>query len=323
MHYFFEYYEPYSCSVGRSSMNLQQLDHLLALAETGSFSRASEKVHLTQPALSRSIQMLEQELGLPLVDRIGKRNELTPFGAMVLERAKRISMEAHEMRRSALLFTEGLAGTLHIGLGGAPNAVFSSPLLIHMLRHHPRVRLQLHSGSAEVHGAALRTRALDAMVVTYRAVVPREDLSTQVLPTMRSGFVCRRGHPLLAKRKAPLRFEDLQRYPVVSTGVSDDIARLLVERYGDGANRQQWLHVTCDEIGALVEAVRSTDAIFLGVLATMRRLLDSDELVELALHPSAGLNAQFAFMTLKGRTEAPALGIVREFLSGLAQAESI
>ncbi|WP_307867184.1 LysR family transcriptional regulator [Variovorax sp. E3] len=65
-------------------MNLQQLDHLLALAETGSFSRASEKVHLTQPALSRSIQMLEQELGMPLVDRIGKRNELTPFGAMVL-----------------------------------------------------------------------------------------------------------------------------------------------------------------------------------------------------------------------------------------------
>ena len=71
-------------------MNLQQLEHLLALAETGSFSRASEKVHLTQPALSRSIQMLEQELGMPLIDRIGKRNELTPFGAMVLARARRI-----------------------------------------------------------------------------------------------------------------------------------------------------------------------------------------------------------------------------------------
>ncbi|WP_281078529.1 LysR family transcriptional regulator, partial [Variovorax paradoxus] len=66
-------------------MNLQQLEHLLVLAETGSFSRASEKVHLTQPALSRSIQMLEQELGMPLIDRIGKRNELTPFGAMVLD----------------------------------------------------------------------------------------------------------------------------------------------------------------------------------------------------------------------------------------------
>ncbi|MBB3181668.1 LysR family transcriptional regulator [Variovorax sp. Sphag1AA] len=300
-------------------MNLQQLDHLLALAETCTFSRASEKVHLTQPALSRSIQMLEQELGLPLVDQIGKRNELTPFGAVVLERAKRISMEAHEMRRSAVLLTEGATGTLHIGLGGAPSAVFSSPLLIHMLRHQPRVGLQLRSGSADVHGAALRSRALDAMVVTYRAVVPREDLRIEVLPTMRSGFVCRRGHPLLKRRK--LRLADLRRYPVISTGVSDDIARLLVERYGSGANPQRWLHVTSDEIGALIEAVRSTDAIFLGVLATTRRLLDSGELVELALEPSADLSAQFAFITLEGRTEAPALGIVREFLSGLAQAE--
>jgi hypothetical protein len=79
--------------------------------------------------------------------------------------------------------------------------------------------------------------------------------------------------------------------------------------------------VTCDEIGALIEAVRSTDAIFLGVLATTRRLLDSGEFVELALEPAAGLNAQFAFITLEGRTEAPALGLVREFLSGLAEAE--
>ncbi|MBS0452543.1 MAG: LysR family transcriptional regulator [Proteobacteria bacterium] len=304
-------------------MNLQQLDHLLALAETGSFSRASEKVHLTQPALSRSIQMLEQELGLPLVDRIGKRNELTPFGAMVLDRAKRISMEAHEMRRSAALLTEGMAGTLHIGFGGAPSAVFSSPLLIYMLRHHPQVGLQLRSGSAEVHGAALRARALDAMVVTYRAVVPQEDLNIEVLPTVRSGFVCRRGHPLLTRHRSAVRFEELRRYPLISTGVSDDIARLLVERHGGDANPQRWLHVTCDEIGALIEAVRSTDAIFLGVLATTRELLVSGELVELTVDPTAELSAQFAFITLEGRTEAPALGLVREFLSELAQKEKI
>src|SRR6478672_11839932 len=110
-------------------MNLQQIDHLLALAETGSFSRASEKVHLSQPALSRSIRMLEEELGMQLVDRIGKRNELTPFGAMVLARAKRISMEAHELKRSAALLNDGLSGSVKLGLGGAPSALFSAPLL--------------------------------------------------------------------------------------------------------------------------------------------------------------------------------------------------
>jgi DNA-binding transcriptional LysR family regulator len=302
-------------------MNLQQLDHLLALAETGSFSRASEKVHLTQPALSRSIQMLEQELGMQLIDRIGKRNELTPFGAMVLARARRISMETHELKRAAALLADGQAGSVRLGLGAAPGALFSSPLLIHMLRNHPKVGLQLHGGGPELQLAALRARNLDALVLTYRAVPPRDDLHIDVLPTMRSGFVCRRGHPLLTQRPGkPVRFDELTRYPVVSTMVSDDVARTMVERYGSDASPQRWLHVSSEDIGALIEAVRNTDAIFLGVLAATRALQQSGELSELKVSPAAGLSAQFAFVTLEGRTEAPALQLVREFCMTLAQA---
>ena len=62
-------------------MNLKHLAHWLALAETGSFSRAAEKLHITQSALSRSIHVLEEELGGPLVDRVGKKNEMTPLSA--------------------------------------------------------------------------------------------------------------------------------------------------------------------------------------------------------------------------------------------------
>jgi DNA-binding transcriptional LysR family regulator len=306
---------------GRPAMNLQQLDHLLALAETGSFSRASEKVHLTQPALSRSIQMLEQELGMQLVDRIGKRNELTPFGAMVLARAKRISTEAHELKRAAALLADGQAGSVRLGLGAAPGALFSGPLLIEMLRNHPRVGLQLHGGSPELQLAALRARTLDALVLTYRAVAPREDLHIEVLPTLRSGFVCRRDHPLLAQGGGkPVRFDALTRYPVISTMVSDDVARTLVARYGSDASPQRWLHVSSEDIGALIGAVRNTDAIFLGVLAATRALQDSGELAELKVHPAAGLSAQFAFVTLEGRTEAPALQLVRSFCVALARA---
>jgi len=301
-------------------MNLQQLDHLLALAETGSFSRASEKVHLTQPALSRSIQMLEQELGLPLVDRIGKRNELTPFGRLALARAQRIAMEAQELRRSAALLAEGQAGRVRLGLAGAPSALFAGPLLSHMLRHHPGVGLQLRSGGHELQLAALRARSVDALLLTYRSVAPREDLHIEVLPRLRSGFVCRRDHPLLAPSR-PVRFADMARFPLLSTTVSDDVARSLVERYGDAAAPQRWLQVSSDEIGALVSAVRDTDAIFLGVLAATGALLDSGELVELQVKPAALLDAQFALVTLEGRTEPPALRFVREFCTQLLQDE--
>lgn len=304
-----------------NGMNLQQLDHLLALAETGSFSRASERVHLTQPALSRSIQMLEQELGMPVIDRVGKRNELTPFGAMVMARAKRISMEVHELKRTAALLADGEAGVVRLGLGGASSALFSAPLLTQMLRNHPKVSLQIRSGAADVQLAALRARALDAVVLTYRAVLPREDLHIELLPTMRSGFICRGGHPTQSKGRRAMRFEDLVQYPLISSNVSDDVARILVECYGANANPQHWLHIASDEIGALIAAVQRSDAIFLGMLASARELLAEGALVELELKPDAGLSVQLAFITLEGRTEPPALKLVRDFCLELAQAE--
>ena len=113
-------------------MNLRHLEHWLALAETGSFSRAAEKLHITQSALSRSIQALEEELGGPLVDRIGKRNELTPLGHAVLERARRIVHEAAELKLGAAALQQGGMGTLRLGLGSGPGAMLMTPWLVHM-----------------------------------------------------------------------------------------------------------------------------------------------------------------------------------------------
>ena len=57
-------------------MTLVQLRHLISVAQTGSFSRSAEAMHLTQPALSRSVRALEQELGIPLFDRIGRHRDV-------------------------------------------------------------------------------------------------------------------------------------------------------------------------------------------------------------------------------------------------------
>ena len=86
-------------------MTLVQLRHLLALADSGSFSRAAEAVCLTQPALSRSIQTLEDELGQPLFDRLGRHSELTPFGRAMAARARQVLDDADALR--ALLLQTG------------------------------------------------------------------------------------------------------------------------------------------------------------------------------------------------------------------------
>ena len=132
------------------AVNLKQLEHLLALADSGSFSRAATQMHLTQSALSRSIQSLEDELGGRLIDRIGKRNELTPLGLTVVARARRMVLDAADLRRSADLLQQGNLGAIRVGLGSGPGALLMTPLLQHMARHHPGVKVAVSRGSTEL-----------------------------------------------------------------------------------------------------------------------------------------------------------------------------
>ena len=259
-------------------MNLRHLEHWLALAETGSFSRAAEKLHITQSALSRSIQALEDELGGPLVDRIGKRNELTPLGQSVLERARRIVRETEELKQGAALLQQGGLGSLRVGLGSGPGALLMTPWLVHMARNHPTVKVSITRGPAELQLQQLRDRVLDALVVDLRRVVPAADLRIEGVTDAPAGLVCRRGHPLLAGASNGVSLEALLAYPVASTPLSAEVARILVTRYGPRADPEALTTLQCEEIASLIDTVRQTDAVYLGILGAVHELLDSGEI---------------------------------------------
>ena len=192
-------------------MNLKQLEHLLAVAEAGSFSRAAERLHLTQSALSRSIRLLEEDLGTRLLDRMGKRTELTPLGLTVASRARRILFESAELRRSTDLLTQGGQGTISIALGSGPGVLLLTPLLVHAAQQHPQLSIEVMRGSQEAHLGMLRTRRLDALVVDIRGIAPSADLRIEPVSQMRAGFICRSGHPLAALHRPP-RFAEVAAY---------------------------------------------------------------------------------------------------------------
>jgi len=295
-------------------MNLKHLEHLLAVAETGSFSRAAEQQHLTQSALSRSIQTLEDDLGARLIDRTGKRNELTPLGQAVAVRARRMVFEAAELRRSATLLKRGDLGSIRIGLGSGPGAMLMTPFLIHMARHHPGVHVSMSPGATELQLMQLRQRSLDALVIDVRRIAPAPDLSIENLTELRTGFVCRSGHPLLKTGK-PMFFDDILRYPLASTPLSAEVAHLLVNRFGPRADPQQAVSLRCDDITSLIETVKASDAIYLGILAAARSGIASGELEELVVEPALTSGARYAFVTLLRRTEAPSMGLFRQFVA--------
>ncbi len=98
-------------------MDLNRLRHILAVARTGSFSRAAEEERITQPALSRSIAAFEQRHAVLLFDRGRGGAHATPAGALVIEQARRLLAAATDLERSLRLYGTGDAGRIAFGLG--------------------------------------------------------------------------------------------------------------------------------------------------------------------------------------------------------------
>jgi DNA-binding transcriptional LysR family regulator len=304
MHFYANYHDFYAY-IGEA-MTLVQLKHVIELATSGSFSQAALKLHLTQPALSRSIKALEDELGQPLFDRVGRKNELTSFGAHIVQRARVLVDEANELRQTSLQLKKGEIGQFRIGMGSGPGAMLMTPLLMLMATEHPQAHIDISRGSTTLLLQALRERTLDALVLDIRSLKPASDLKIEALQEMKGAFMCRRGHALAKKRDVP--FAQLRDYPIASTPLSDEVARLLIEKFGAQAHPDSLVNVRCEEISSLLDVARNSDAIVLAIRAA------APDLVEIDLSPALNAKARFGLITMASRTEPPLLDKVRALM---------
>ena len=288
-------------------MTLVQLRHFVVLAETSTFVQASRALFLTQPALTRSIQGLEDELGGRLFDRLGRRIELTPFGHEVLQRARRLVADAEALKQTGKGLHAGLIGSLRIGLSSGPGALLSTPLMLHMAQHHPRLQLQISRGNTAVLIDELRDQHLDAAVVDARSVRPSADLQVSQVFELAAGFLVRPDHPLVQRGK-PVTLDDALAYPIASTPLSEEVARLLIDRFGPRANPDDMVTLRSDETLNIVEVARRSHAIVLTANAAAEGLLSLD------MSPPLNATARFGMVTLARRQEAPALRILRQWL---------
>ena len=147
-------------------MDTQALTAFLAVAESGSFSTAAERLFLTQPAVSKRIAQLEQQLGTRLFDRVGRRIRLTEAGEALLPRARQVLLDLEDMSRAISNLTGTVSGTLrigpshHIGLHRLP------PVLRRFSREYPDVKLDIHFIDSEEAWEAVLHGDLEMGVVT-------------------------------------------------------------------------------------------------------------------------------------------------------------
>lgn len=126
-------------------MEFGQLRTLIHVAELGSLSKAADRLRIAQPALSRQVRMLEEELGIELFTRHGRGMVLTEQGRDVLKHAVRISSELEEIRASASDVEAPLAGQVAIGLPPTVADIISAPLVAAFGKAHPNAVLRLVS----------------------------------------------------------------------------------------------------------------------------------------------------------------------------------
>jgi len=106
-------------------------------------------------------------------------------------------------------------------------------------------------------------------------------------------------------------FEAVQRFPIASTPLSEEVARSLIETYGPEAHPEHCVTLQCEEVASLVDVARRSDAVLLAIRAA------APDLVELKMTPPIERVARFGLVTLRRRTEAPGLSIVRDLIAEL------
>jgi DNA-binding transcriptional LysR family regulator len=189
-------------------MELRQLQLFLAAAEEGSITAAAKRMHLTQPALSRQVKALEEELGVELFTRGAHSVNLTPAGSALLEEGRKLLERAERVVKQVRATAEGEP----LRIGYAPS--LAGPLLGHALERfsqiHPRVRVQLSDcSSAEMRDGLIQGN-LD-VVVTVPWEGDTQSVQWTTIRRHRMGLAVPESHPLAKKKKIPLADLDGQK----------------------------------------------------------------------------------------------------------------
>jgi LysR family hydrogen peroxide-inducible transcriptional activator len=185
-----------------ADLTFRQLEYLVALADTLGFHRAAERAHVSQPALSAQIQQAEAVLGLRLFERNQKRVLLTPAGAAVVARARRVLREAEDLLAAARQWQDPFRGAWRLGLIPTVAPYLLPQILPAVHRAHPELRLLLREERTPVLVQELLAGTLEAAVL---AEVP--DLGDLArLPLAEDPFLLAAppGHALSRKRKVAL-----------------------------------------------------------------------------------------------------------------------
>ncbi|WP_150303812.1 LysR family transcriptional regulator [Pseudomonas saliphila] len=273
-------------------MDTANLSAFLAVAASGSFSRAAEALHLTQPAISKRIAALESQLSARLFDRIGRSITLTEAGRVLQPRAEQIIGVLGDTERALSNLSSTVQGRLslatshHIGLHRLP------PVLRQYTKSYPGVALDIRFLDSEIAHDRVMHGEVELAVITLAPAVELPVIAEQIWDDVLE-FVVAPEHPLAAEQVVTL--EQLASYPAVFPGLDTFTHRIVSQLFERHSITPQVSMST-----NYLETIKMMVAIGLAWSVLPRTMLD--EQVRSLTVPDARLVRQLGCIWHSGRT---------------------
>lgn len=211
-------------------MQSTDLETFLAVAEDRSFSRAAQRLHLTQPAVTKRIKHLEESVATLLFDRIGRRVELTQGGQLLLPRARFLLQEIADTRRLLENLSDQVAGSLHLATSHHVGLHRLAPVLKTFSDRYPQVQLDIRFEDSEAAHELVRRGDSELAVVTLD---PKGPIDLAYLPLWDDPltFIVARDHPLAGPQR--LSLAELADYPAILPGLATYTGRIVAELFSE------------------------------------------------------------------------------------------
>ena len=209
-------------------MDTQHLQAFVAIATSGSFSGAAERLHLTQPAISKRIALLEQQVKARLFDRVGRQVVLTQAGNLLLSKATNILNEVTAAQRAIADLAGHVTGKLSIATSHHLGLHYLPPYLREFSTRYPDVKLDLHFLDSEHAYHEILIGRFDIAIITL-ALEQDPRINSAILWQDQLHFVAAPTHPLAAL--ADLRLADLSLHQAIMPDINTYTTRVIKDLF--------------------------------------------------------------------------------------------
>jgi LysR family hydrogen peroxide-inducible transcriptional activator len=185
-------------------MELQQLRYFCAIADTGSFTRAARQTHVSQPSLSQQIRKLEDELGVRLIDRLGRNVQLTELGRSFLPRARAVLRDLEAARSDVVERKASISGPIAVGVIPTIAPYFLPPILAAFTRKYPEARVTVVEETTPLLLEKLRAGAMDVAIAALPLQARSHEFQSYPLKIEKLFAVLPKQHTLAKRRTVSL-----------------------------------------------------------------------------------------------------------------------